>query len=351
MNNISKIIFSDCLKMEKVKTIIDQIAQTDITVLIKGESGTGKELIAKTIHDISPRAKNHFVKLNCAAIPKSLIESELFGFEKGAFTGAHLKKPGKFELADGGTIVLNDIGEIDISIQGKLLQVLQDGKFSRLGGDEDVLIDARIIVTTKNHLERSMMEGLFREDLFYRINIISITIPPLRERKEQILPLTHYFLNFFKEKYRREVHPFSPKATKIFKEYHWPGNIRELENIVKRRVVTSDEEAVIQMLLGKKENGGIGVESLGSYGIREPLLNLKEVGRKAGEEAEKDLIHATLHETHWNRKEAAKLLCISYRALLYKIEKYHLNTGREYQVKGEMVGSIVRPISNKTGGM
>lgn len=351
MNNFSKIIFSNSLMMKKVKTIIDQVAQTDITVLIKGESGTGKELIAKTIHDISPRGKNHFVKLNCAAIPKSLIESEFFGFEKGAFTGAHLKKPGKFELANGGTILLNDIGEVDISIQGKLLQVLQDGKFSRLGGDGDVLIDARIIVTTKNNLERSMMEGLFREDLFYRINVISITVPPLRERKEQILPLTQYFFNFFKEKYRRDVPPLSPKATEIFKEYLWPGNIRELENIVKRRVVTSDEEAVIQMLLGKKENGEIVVESLRPHGIGEPLLNLKEVGRKAGEEAEKDLIHATLHETHWNRKEAAKLLHISYKALLYKIEKYHLNNGREYQGKGEMAGSIVRPISSRTGGM
>ncbi|MDO9124524.1 MAG: sigma 54-interacting transcriptional regulator, partial [Deltaproteobacteria bacterium] len=295
--------------------------------------------------------KNHFVKLNCAAIPKSLIESEFFGFEKGAFTGAHLKKPGKFELANGGTILLNDIGEVDISIQGKLLQVLQDGKFSRLGGDGDVLIDARIIVTTKNNLERSMMEGLFREDLFYRINVISITVPPLRERKEQILPLTQYFFNFFKEKYRRDAPPLSPKATKIFKEYLWPGNIRELENIVKRMIVTSDEEAVIQMLLGKKENGEIVVESLRPNSIGEPLLNLKEVGRKAGEEAEKDLIHATLHETHWNRKEAAKLLHISYKALLYKIEKYHLNKGRGYQGKGEIAGSTVGPISSGTGGM
>ena len=267
MNNFSKIIFYNSLKMKKVKTIIDQVAQTDTTVLIKGESGTGKELIAKTIHDISPRAKHHFVKLNCAAIPESLLESELFGFEKGAFTGAHLKKPGKFELANGGTILLNDIGEIDISIQGKLLQVLQDGKFSRLGGDGDVQIDARVIVTTKNNLERSMMEGLFREDLFYRINVISITVPPLRERKEQILPLTQYFFNFFKEKYRRDVPPLSQKATKIFKEYLWPGNIRELENIVKRLVVTSDEEAVIQMLLGKKENGEIVAESLRPHGI------------------------------------------------------------------------------------
>src|SRR4030043_1893477 len=351
MNDISHICFSECSGMNRIRTIIDEIAGTDINILIKGESGTGKGLVAQAIHMKPPRRGKPFIKVNCAAIPHSLLESELFGFEKGAFTGAHLKKPGKFELAHGGTILLNEIGEIDISIQGKLLQVLQDGKFSRLGGDGDVLIDSRVIVTTKNNLERSMMEGLFREDLFYRINVISITVPPLRERKEQILPLTQYFFNFFKEKYRRDVPPLSQKATKIFKEYLWPGNIRELENIVKRRVVTSDEEAVIQMLLGKKENGEIVVESLRPHGIGEPLLNLKEGGRKGGEEAEKDLIHATLHETHWNRKEAAKLLCISYKALLYKIEKYHLNTGKEHQGKGEMAGSIIGPISSGTGGM
>lgn len=328
--------------MKKIKTIVDQVAQTDVTVLIKGESGTGKELVAQTIHNLSPRAKQHFVKLNCAAIPKSLLESELFGFEKGAFTGAHLKKPGKFELANGGTILLNDIGEIDISIQGKLLQVLQDGRFSRLGGDGDVLVDARVIVTTKNHLERSMMEGLFRQDLFYRINVISITVPPLRNRREQILPLTQYFFNYYKEKYRRNVPPLSAKMINIFKEYPWPGNIRELENIVKRMIVTCDEEAVLQNLLGKPENGEIENGTLANSSlhsaIEDPTLNLKEVGKKAAEVAEKEILHATLHETHWNRKEAANLLHISYKALLYKIEKYQLNKLRRHQGRGENTG-------------
>lgn len=331
MNDISKIIFSNSLKMKKVKTIIDQVAKADITVLIKGESGTGKELIAKTIHEISPRAKKHFVKLNCTAIPKSLLESELFGFEKGAFTGAYMKKPGKFELANGGTILLNDIGEMDISLQGKLLQILQEGRFSRLGGDGDVFVDARVIVTTKNQLARLMMEGRFREDLFYRINVISITIPPLRERKEQILPLAQYFFNFYKEKYRRDFPPLSPKATKILREYLWPGNIRELENIIKRMIVTTDEETAIQKLLGKKEDGESVVDFFRPRLIGEPLLNLKEIGRKAGEDAEKDLLHATLYGTHWNRKEAAKLLRISYKALLYKIQKYGLDNLKAYQ--------------------
>ena len=342
MDNFDQIIFSNSLKMKEIKTIVDQVAQTDITVLVRGESGTGKELVAQTIHNVSPRAKKHFVKLNCAAIPQSLLESELFGFEKGAFTGAHLKKPGKFELANGGTILLNDIGEMDISVQGKLLQVLQDGRFSRLGGDGDVLVDARIIVTTKNHLEKSMMEGLFRQDLFYRINVISITVPPLRDRREQILPLAHYFFNYYKEKYRRNVPPLSAKVTKIFIEYSWPGNIRELENIVKRMIVTCDEEPALRNLIGRKENGEIGSVSLPNPSSRsvveEPTLNLKEVGRKAAEVAEKEILHATLHETHWNRKEAANLLRISYKALLYKVEKYQLNKFGRSQGKVDNTG-------------
>src|SRR5512139_478623 len=201
MQDFSHILFSNNSKMNKLKTVIDEIAKTDITVLIKGESGTGKEMVAQTIHHKSSRREKPFVKVNCAAIPKGLLESELFGFEKGAFTGAYLKKPGKFELANGGTILLSDIGGMDISLQAKLLQVLQDGMFSRLGGDGDVMVDTRVIATTKDHLEKTMMEGHFREDLFFRINVINITVPPLRERKEQILPLLQYYLNFYKNKY------------------------------------------------------------------------------------------------------------------------------------------------------
>lgn len=181
METIYQVFFSNSSRMEKVKTVIGEIANVDIPVLIKGESGTGKELVAQSIHLKSNRQGKPLIKVNCAAIPKTLLESELFGFEKGAFTGADLKKPGKFELANGGTMILNDIGEIDISIQAKLLQVLQDGEFSRLGGDGDILVNTRIITTTKDDLERSIAQGRFREDLFFRINVISITVPPLRE--------------------------------------------------------------------------------------------------------------------------------------------------------------------------
>ncbi len=331
--------------MVKIKSIIDEIAKTDITVLIKGETGSGKEIIAQTIHDYSHRRNKPFIKVNCAAIPNSLLESELFGFEKGAFTGAHFKKPGKFEMANGGTILLNDIEEMDLSVQAKLLQVLQDGVFSRLGGDGDVLVDARVIVTTKNHLERSMQEGRFREDLFYRINVISLNIPPLRERVEQIVPLSEYFFNLYKSRYKREIPNLSSRLLDVFRVYSWPGNIRELENLVKRIVILGEEDTIIKSLNEKMKND-TGVNSLAEAKSNDSenlkgLFNLKEVGKRAIEKAERDIIEATLHETRWNRKEAAKLLRISYKALLYKIEKYGLVKSRATLNSDDLVSKII----------
>jgi len=313
--------------MNKIKATIDKVAETDISVLIKGESGTGKELLAQAIHSNSNRKDRPFIKVNCATIPKGLLESELFGFEKGAFTGAHLEKPGKFELASGGTILLNDIGEIDISIQAKLLQVLQEGMFCRLGGNGDVTVDTRVIATTKDILEETMMEGRFREDLFFRVNVINITVPPLRDRKEQILPLSEYYLNFYKKKYGRETPPFSSTMINAFKEYLWPGNIRELENLVRRTIIFGEEDTVMNILLGKKLDAEAEPRSLGSaFATAEKgIFDLKEKGRKAAETAEREIIQRTLLETHWNRKHAAKLLHVSYKSLLYKIQKYDLN--------------------------
>jgi two-component system response regulator AtoC len=339
MKDIFQIIFTNNSKMNKIKAIIDEIAKTDITVLIKGESGTGKELIAHSIHLNSHRKEKPFVKVNCAAIPRGLLESELFGFEKGAFTGAHIKKPGKFELANGGTILLNDIGDMDISIQAKLLQVLQDGMFSRLGGDGDLKVDTRVIATTKDHLEKTMMEGHFREDLFFRINVINITVPPLRDRKEQILPLSQYFLNVYKKKYSKEVQPFSSKLINSFKEYPWPGNIRELENIIKKIVIFGDGNTVLKNISDKRLDEGIHPESYENFSPNtkkeKKSFNLKDVGKKAAEVAEKEIILSTLQETHWNRKQAAKLLRVSYKALLYKVQKYHLDELRRYRRMGE----------------
>ncbi len=314
--------------MSSIKAVIGEIAQTDITVLIKGESGTGKELVAQAVHQNSPRRDKPFIKVNCAAIPKSLLESELFGFEKGAFTGADIKKPGKFELANGGTILLNDSGEIDISIQAKLLQVLQDGEFSRLGGGENVQVDTRIITTTQEHLEKTMMEGRFRQDLFFRINVMSITVPPLRERKEQILPLSQFFFDLYKKKYEKTVPSLSARSLSLFKEYDWPGNIRELENMIKRTILFGEEEGIraLQESNGNDKNDALLSDSP-RVSVRKGMdrVNLKQIGREAAETAEKEVLEKTLNDTHWNRKEAAKLLRVSYKALLYKIQKYRLD--------------------------
>jgi two-component system, NtrC family, response regulator AtoC len=340
MKDIYQIIFSNSSKMNRIKAIIDEIAKTDITVLIKGESGTGKELLAQSIHFNSQRKDEPFVKVNCAAIPKGLLESELFGYEKGAFTGAHFKKPGKFELANGGTILMNEIGEMDVSIQAKLLQVLQDSMFSRLGGDGDVLVNTRVIATTHDHLEKEMIAGNFREDLFYRINVINITVPPLRDRREQILPLSQYFFDLYKKKFGKDDSSFSSKVITGFKEYPWPGNIRELENMIKRIVIFGEEDTTFQNLLGKRWDNGLDPDffedSSSDPSMKRKPFNLKEVGKKAAEEAEKEIIQTVLQGTHWNRKEAARLLRVSYKALLYKVEKYHLNEVKEFQgIEGE----------------
>jgi two-component system response regulator AtoC len=328
MHDITDIFFVGCRKMVGIKAVIDEIARTDITVLIKGESGTGKDLVAQAVHQNSPRRDKPFIKVNCAAIPKTLLESELFGFEKGAFTGADIKKPGKFELASGGTILLNDIGEIDISIQAKLLQVLQDGEFSRLGGGGNVQVNTRIITTTQDQLEKTMMEGRFRQDLFFRINVMSITVPPLRERKEQILPLSQFFFDIYKKKYEKTIPFLSPRGLNLFKEHDWPGNIRELENMIKRIILFGEEEG-IQTLLGNNgsdKNDLVLSDSLQANGQKETNgVNLRMIGKKAAETAEKDVIQKALNETHWNRKEAARMLKVSYKALLYKIQKYRLD--------------------------
>jgi two-component system, NtrC family, response regulator AtoC len=332
MKNIYQVFFNNSPKMGKVKAIIDEIAKTDITVLIKGESGTGKELVAQAIHLNSPRNNKPFIKVNCAAIPKSLIESELFGFEKGAFTGAHLKKPGKFELANGGTIMLNEIGAMDISIQAKLLQVLQDNEFSRLGGETDIHIDTRMITTTQDHLEKSVIEGRFREDLYYRINVMSITIPPLRDRREQITPFCHYYFHLYEKKYQKSIPFLSSQAINVFKKYDWPGNMRELENAIKR-IILLGEKVVLQDLVENQAKSP-KVHPTGPFGAdteqRIELPDLKQVAREAAAIAEKGAIHKTLQETHWNRKEAAKILQVSYKALLYKIQKYRLDDSKTF---------------------
>jgi two-component system response regulator AtoC len=351
MENVHEVFFSHSPKMEKLSSVIGEIAGVDVPVLIKGESGTGKEIVANAIHMRSRRQGKPLIKVNCAAIPNSLLESELFGFDKGAFTGAHLKKPGKFELANGGTVILNDIGEIDISIQAKLLQVLQDGEFSRLGGEGDIVVDTRVITTTKDDLERSIGEGRFREDLFYRINVISLSVPPLRERKEQILPLTQYFFDGNRKKYGKPATSLSPQTLRYFQEYDWPGNVRELENIVKR-IILFGEEQVIQGPLKHLSLARPSLPEGPGLQTDDPSMmkgqTLKRIGKDAAEVAEKEFLAKALHETHWNRREAAHILQISYKALLYKIKKYRLNETNIKRLREEL-GWPIQPDNRSSG--
>jgi len=320
------LLFSKSSKMVRLKAVIDQIAPTDIPILIKGESGTGKELIARAIFSKSLRADKPFVKINCAAIPRELIESELFGYEKGAFTGAHARKPGKFELANGGTIFLDEIGAIDISLQSKLLQVLQDSEFSRLGGKGHVNVDTRVIAATKEDLEQAMEEGHFRKDFYYRLNVVTIFISPLRKRREEIPHLADYFLRLYNDRYnRRNGQPLSRKTLRLFDQYDWPGNVRELENVIKRIVILDSEEAVIHDLWGSDISRNNQGEIPGGAIDSLVEMNLKEIGREASHRAEREAIQRALARTRWNRKEAAHLLQVSYKSLLYKIKEYGID--------------------------
>src|SRR5687768_4860858 len=231
-------------KMREVRDLVSRVADTDVTVLIRGESGTGKELVARGVHAASPRRDRPFVKVNCAALPSELLESELFGFERGAFTGAIQHKPGKFEFANHGTMFLDEISEMHSPLQSKLLQVLQDGEFARLGGRNDVRVDVRILAATNRDLDSAVADGQFREDLFFRLNVVSITLPPLRQRRDEIPALTDLFLRQYSEHYNKPPLLLATDTLTLFAEYAWPGNVRELENLVRRAVILGTDESI-----------------------------------------------------------------------------------------------------------
>jgi len=330
------LLTGDNPKMREIRDIIEQVADTDITVLIRGESGTGKEVVARTLYQLSGRRDQPFVKVNCAALPSELLESELFGFEKGAFTGAHKRKLGKFEYANHGTIFLDEISEMHPSLQAKLLQVLQDGEFSRLGSESDVRVDTRIIAATNRNLEEAVADSAFREDLYYRLNVVTIQLPALRERVDAIPLLVDQFLQKNNEQYRKNVGHLSPETMEIFARYHWPGNVRELENLVRRMVVLGNEEAVVEeiKLTGARQqereeaSDSPDLEALGADFSSEQGIDLKAISRRAAQLAEKGVIEKVLQETRWNRKEAAERLQISYKALLYKMKENGLSQNR-----------------------
>ena len=314
-------------KMRLVEEMIDQVADTDITVLIRGESGTGKELVARTLHARSGRARRNFVKVNCAALPAELLESELFGYERGAFTGAEKRRLGKFELSHGGTIFLDEISEVHPGLQAKLLQVLQDGHFSRLGGEVDISVDARVIAASNRNLETAVRECTFRADLFYRLNVVTIQLPPLRERREEIPFLTDIFLERYAREYGRDPKPVPAELREALSSYDWPGNIRELENLMKRVVVLDAVAPAIDELRARMADARRPAPvALPSTDLQRFLagetdrVSLKRVGREAALAAEARLIAKVLEQTRWNRKEAAEILQISYKALLYKMK-------------------------------
>jgi two-component system response regulator AtoC len=316
-------------KMQKVKELTDQVAETDVSVLIEGESGTGKELVARALHYKSRIKDKPFVKVNCAALPHELLESELFGYERGAFTGAYRSKPGKFELANNGTIFLDEIAEMDLGIQSKLLQVLQEGSFSRLGGKQDVQVNVRVIAATNRDLKKAIEQGTFREDIYYRLNVVSIHIPPLTERREDITYLFEYFLDTYNEKYGKNIQVNKEDIYPMLVSYQWPGNVRELKNQVKRLVILGNIEEMVQYLKGggtlvvekrPQEFKDRGLEMVASSDPAE-IMPLKVAAKEATLKAEREMILRALRGTNWNKKKAANLLQVSYKALLYKIKE------------------------------
>ena len=305
-------------KMIEVRDIINGAAGVDVTVLVTGETGTGKEVVAHAIHYLSTRRRGPFVKVNCAAVPRELLESELFGHERGAFTGAHKLKIGKFESAHHGTIFLDEIGDLHPSLQAKLLHVLQDGDFSRVGGRSALRIDVRVIAATNQNLERAVLEGRFREDLYYRLNVIQISVPPLRERVEEIPGLVRYFVERYSKLFRRQGFSISPPVMDRLVRQRYRGNVRELENLVKRMIVLDDP-----LLARAASHSAIPIDKSGLTSTTTPTVNvsLKDIARGASQAAERDAMRKVLAQTGWNRTRAAKALNISYRSLLYKMKR------------------------------
>ncbi len=316
--------------MRKIRSQAALVANVDIPVLMLGESGTGKEVVARLIHKLSPRAHRTFLKVNCAAVPGDLLESELFGHEAGAFTGATHAKPGKFELCNKGTILLDEIGEMPALLQAKLLHVLQDQTFSRLGSRSVIKVDVRILAATNINIPEALASKRLREDLYYRLNAFTLQLPPLRERKEEIPILLKHFMSHMAEQYARPPLPLSADMLQACQDYSWPGNLRELNNFIKRYLVLGDEKLAVQEL--KPKDDGHGARPEAAHTPAEAGGGLKSVARSAKDEAEAEAIRQALDQTNWNRKQAAALLQISYKALLYKIRQYGIAQTKSHKL-------------------
>jgi two-component system response regulator AtoC len=358
------LFWGDSPEMKTIASVIEQVSDSDVTVLIRGESGVGKELVARAIHQRSLRRDKPFVKVNCAALPAELLESELFGHEKGAFTGAATTRVGKFEQADTGTIFLDEIGEMRAALQAKLLHVLQDAQFTKLGSNKSINVDVRVVAATNRDLEVMLERGEFREDLYYRLKVIEVTVPPLRERRAEISNLTQFFIDRYARRYNRPQRQLSEELQHLFQTYEWPGNIRELENMIKRIVILQDEQLVVREMTRARRGvaayaaAGAGAGAMhphvhaGGVAIEEPdelrddpadLVDapdddeavqpeepvamapvgsrLADVAKAAAIKAERTIIEDTLRQVHWNRRRAAEQLGVSYKTLLNKIKE------------------------------
>jgi len=352
-------VWGNSEKMRNIATVIEQVADSDVTVLIRGESGVGKELVSRAIHQRSTRKNRPFVKVNCAALPAELLESELFGHERGAFTGAATTRIGKFEQADGGTLFMDEIGEMKPALQAKLLHVLQDAEFTKLGSNKRVTVDVRVVAATNRDLEKMMLSGDFREDLYYRLKVIELTVPALNERRDEIPTLTDFFVARYSRKYNRPLKPISEQLRQMFLIYDWPGNIRELENMIKRVVILQDEHLVIREIERNMQRvaavaaaapayAGIAAPAAIGAGPGAPIAyapppplpavdpgepvedtepvdegggSLASVAKAAAMKAERAAIEQTLRQVHWNRRKAAQILGVSYKTLLNKIKE------------------------------
>src|SRR5256885_2001890 len=322
-----EVIFGSSSAMAELRRKLERLATAEVPLLIQGESGTGKEVICRFIHSRSPWSGGPYVKVNCPAIPGTLLESELFGYEKGAFTGAFGAKPGRVEMAHRGTLFLDEISELDLSLQSKLLQLLQDGQCCRIGAQEDKKVEVRVVCATNRNLESEIEGGTFRQDLYYRINVVNLRMPSLRERRGDIEELASYFLEFYNRKYNCRARPISNEVMSVLQKYHWPGNIRELENLIKRYVILGQEEVITNDLVAREPdffNPEISFDG---------PISLKKMTRQAVRELERKVILKVLQQHHWNRKQAARTLSISYRALLYKIRDAGLPSNRSLRMR------------------
>jgi len=332
------VIIGNSQWVKGIRQKLRKLAEKDITVLITGETGTGKELIARSIHCYSERCKRPLIKVNCASLPEELLESEVFGFQKGAFTDAYQTKPGRIELAQGGTLFIDEIGDLSLSLQVKFQQVFEETEFSRLGGTDEKTIDIRVVAATNADLWGKVQEGSFRKDLYYRLNVVNITVPPLRERKEDIPLLAHYFQNKYCLEYKKGFVAVPDEVSGLFMEYHWPGNVRELENIIRRAIAMKDwgfvfEELNLEDAMQGNENDpshNINMnipdrndDEIGGF-FKDGDFSLKKISREYVYNVELKAIIRALQETQWNRTKAAQLLKVGYKTLLNRIDEFDL---------------------------